>query len=100
MKTQPSNVKLHYNIFYESLNKKTFFNKNGYDKLYPSASAPARIYGTRKMHKSSSSNSFPKLRPIVSSISTFNHSLARFLYDLLSPLVPNDYSYFFFCFSN
>ena len=60
--------------------------------MYPSASAPARIYGTPKMHKFSSSDSFPKLRPIVSSIGAFNYNLARFLSDLLSPLVPNDYS--------
>ena len=63
-----------------------------YDKLYPSGSAPARVYGTPKMHKFSSSDSFPKLHPIVSSIGTFNYNLARFLCDLLSPLVPNDYS--------
>ena len=44
------------------------------------------------MHKFSSSDSFPKLRPIVSSIGTFNYNLVRFLCDLLSPLVPNDYS--------
>ena len=44
------------------------------------------------MHKFSSSDSFPKLRLIVSSIGTFNYNLARFLCDLLSPLVPNDYS--------
>ena len=60
--------------------------------MYPSSSAPARIYGTPKMHKFSSSDTFPKLRPIVSSIGTFNYDLARFLCDLLSPLVPNDYS--------
>ena len=60
--------------------------------MYPSGSAPTRIYGTPKMHKFSSSDSFPKLRPIVSSIGTFNYNLARFLCDLLSPLVPNDYS--------
>ena len=29
---------------------------------------------------------------IVSSIGTFNYNLARFLCDILSPLVPNDYS--------
>ena len=74
------------------LKQKNFFNKNEYDKLYPSGSAPARIYGTPKMHKFSPSDSFPKLRPIVSSIGTFNYNLARFLCDLLSPLVPNDYS--------
>ena len=60
--------------------------------MYPSGSAPARIYGTPKMHKFSSSDSFLKLRLIVSSIGTFNYNLARFLCDLLSPLVPNDYS--------
>ena len=44
------------------------------------------------MHKFSSSDSFPKLCLIVSTIGTFNYKLARFLCDLCSPLVPNDYS--------
>ena len=78
--------------FLRKLKQKTFFNENEYDKLYPSSSAPARIYGTPKMHKFSSSDSFPKLRPTVSSIGTFNYNLAPFLCNLLSPLVPNDYS--------
>ena len=69
------------------------FNEIEYDKLYPSGSAPPRIYGTPEMHKFSSSDLFPKLRPIVSSIGTLNFNLARFLRDLLSPLVPNDYSW-------
>ena len=69
-----------------------FLNEIEYDKFYPSGSAPARIYGTPKMHKFSSSDLFPKRRPIVSSIGTFNYNLARFLCDLLSPLVTNDYS--------
>ena len=60
--------------------------------MCPSDSAPARRHGTPKIHKSSSSDSFPKLRPIVSSIGTFNYNLARFLCDLLSLLVPNDNS--------
>ena len=78
--------------FSRKLKQKNFLNKIEYDKLYPSGSAPARIYGTPKMHKFYSSDSFPKLRPIVSSIGTFNYNLARFLCDLLSPLVPNDHS--------
>ena len=78
--------------FLSKLKQKNFFNEIEYDKLYPSGSAPAGIYGTPKMHKFSSSDSFPKLCPIVSSIGTFNYNLARFLCDLLSPLVPNDYS--------
>ena len=84
------------------LKQKKFFNEIEYDNLYPSGSAPARIYDTPKMHKFFSSDSFPKLRAIVSSIVTFNYNLARLLCDLLSPLVPNDYSCkdIFFCFSN
>ena len=78
--------------FLRKLKQKNFFNEIEYDKLYPSCSAPARICGTPKMHKFSSSDSFPKLRPIVSSIGAFNYNLARFLCDLLSPLIANDYS--------
>ena len=78
--------------FLRKLKQKNFFNENEYDKLYPSGSAPAGFYGTPKMHKFSPSDSFPKLHLIVSSIGTFNYNLARFLCDLLSPLVPNDYS--------
>ena len=39
-----------------------------------------------------SRDSFPKLRPIASSVGTFNYDLARFLCDRFSPLIPNDYS--------
>ena len=60
--------------------------------MYPSGSDHAQIYGTPKMHRFSSSYSFSKLRPIFSSIGTFNYNLDCFLCDLLSPLVPNDYS--------
>ena len=44
------------------------------------------------MHKFSSSDTVPKLCSIVSSIGTFSYDLARFLCDLLSPVVPDDYS--------
>ena len=60
--------------------------------MYPSGCVPARIYGTHKIHKFSFIDSFPKLRPIVSTIGTFNYNLACFLCDLLSPLFPNDHS--------
>ena len=79
-------------LFLRKLKYKTFFNENEYDKLYPSGSAPARIYGTPKTHKFSSNDSFLKLRAIVSSIGTFNYNPASFLCDLLSLLVPNDYT--------
>ena len=60
--------------------------------MCPSVSAPARIYGTPKMQKFFYSDSYLKLRPIVSSIGTFSYNLARFFCDLLSTLVPNYYS--------
>ena len=59
--------------------------------MYPDGSAPARIFGTPKMHKFSPSDTFPKLCLIVASIRIFNHDLARFLCDLFSPVVPVDY---------
>ena len=51
--------------FLRKLKQKNFLNENEYDKLHPSGSTPARIYGTSKMHKFSSSDSFTKLRPLV-----------------------------------
>ena len=78
--------------FIRNLKQRNFFKENEYDKFYPSGPAPAPIYDTPKMHKFSSSDSLPKLRPIVSSIGTFNYNLADFLCDLLLPLIPNDYS--------
>ena len=74
------------------MKQKNFFNEIEFDKLYPSGSAPARIYGTPKMHKFSSTDSFPKLHLIFSTIGTFNYNLACFPCDPLSPLVPTDYS--------
>ena len=62
--------------FLSKLKQKNFSNENGYDRLYPSGSALACIHGTFKMHKFSSSDTFPKLRLIVSSIVTFNYDLA------------------------
>ena len=74
------------------MKQKNFFSEIEYDKLCPSGSAPTRIYGTPKIHKFSSSDWFPKLDPIISSIVTFNYNLVLFLCDLLSPLAPSDYS--------
>ena len=61
--------------FLRKLKQRNFFNEIEYDKLYASGSAPASIYGTPKMRKFSSTDSCPKLRPIVSSIGTFNPNL-------------------------
>ena len=42
--------------FLHKLKQKYFFNEIEYGKLYPSGSAPARIYGTPKTNKFSSSD--------------------------------------------
>ena len=78
--------------FLRKLKQKNFFDKNEYDKLYRSGSAPACIHGTPKMHKFSLSDLFPKLHLLVSSTDTFNYDFACFLCDLISPIVPDDYS--------
>ena len=39
----------------------------------------------QKIHKSFSSGSTPPLRPIVSSIDTYNYKIAQYLGSLLSP---------------
>ena len=75
MKAQLWNVKLHFNVCYVSWNKKNVFNENEHDKLYPSGSVPSRIYGTPKMHKFSSSDTFIVLCLIVSSIGNFNYDI-------------------------
>ena len=58
--------------FLRNLKQKNFLNENVSYKLYPSDSAPARIFVIPKMDKSSFSDTFSKLRPIVSSIGNFN----------------------------
>ena len=44
------------------------------------------------MHKIQSPNAIPPFRPIVSSLNTFNHQLAKYLCNLLQPLLPNTYT--------
>ena len=43
------------------------------------------------IHKLTDSDSFPKLRPIVSFVGTFNYNLAKYLCNLLSPHLPEQY---------
>ena len=62
-----------------------------YEKIYPSGFSPAKIYGSPKMHKPFDSNSLPNFRPIVSSIGTYNYNLSKYLCELLSPNLPNEF---------
>ena len=69
-------------------NEKRCLNNLDYKFIYASGPVPAKIYGTSKMHKLTDSDSFPKLRPIVSSVGTYNYNLAKYLCNLLSLHLP------------
>ena len=51
-------------------------------RLYPTVDQPPRFYGLPKVHKKDT-----PLRPIVSSIGSISYQCARYLADILSPLV-------------
>ena len=72
-------------------NEKKCLNDVDYKFIYPSGSAPAKFYGTPKMHNLTDSDSFPELRPIVSSVGNYNYNLAKYLCNLLSPHLPEQY---------
>ena len=78
--------------FFRTLkNNQKYLNNVDYKFIYLSGSAPAKIYGTPKMHKLTDSDSLPKLRPIVSSVGIYNYSLAKYLCNLLSLHLPEQY---------
>ena len=59
-------------------------------KIYPAGSQPSRLYGTPKLHKSFTI--VPPLRPIVSSINSFNYDQAKYLCKLLQTKIPSIHS--------
>ena len=63
-----------------------------YEQIYPSGFSPAKIYGSPKMHNPFDSNSPPSFCPIVSSIGTYNYNTSKYLCELLSPNLPNEFS--------
>ena len=85
-------MKLHYNGFYVSWNKKTFLTKMNIINCILLVLLLLVSMTPLNCTKFSSIDLFPKLGPIVSSTGTFNYNLASFLCNLLSPLVPNNYS--------
>ena len=81
--------------FARSLLKKNLLTKEQFDLIRPSGSSPALLYGLPKVHKAQT-----PLRPIMSSLSTFNRNLSKFLIQFLMPLTTNCYtvaSTFEFC---
>ena len=71
--------------FLLSLKKGGFFSKEDYERIYPTGSMPARLYGNPKMHKVKEPGVIPPMRPIVSSIGSYKYNLAKFLGNELTP---------------
>ena len=55
--------------------------------LYTSGSRPGKLYGLPKVHKTDN-----PLRPIISSIGTFNYNLAKFLVPMIAPFTKNEFT--------
>ena len=73
--------------FLRSMKDKNIFTKENYEKIYPSGSKPAFIYGAPKILKLKHSNINELfLRPIILSISTYNYDLVKFLSLIFSNL--------------
>ena len=64
------------------LKKNDKISQRDYEKVYPTAEALPKFYGLPKIHKPGT-----PLRPIVSGCGTTTHPMARFLADILSPLM-------------
>ncbi|XP_037802991.1 uncharacterized protein LOC119597485 [Penaeus monodon] len=66
---------------------KSSISVNTYNLLMTSGSRPGTLYGLPKVHKAN----IP-LRPIISSIGTFNYNVAKFLVPIIAPITTNQYT--------
>ena len=73
--------------------KKQFLDDVTYERIYPSGSPPFRLYDMPyKVHRIKSNSAVHSFSLIVSSKGSFNYHLSRSFFDLLTRLVPTDYS--------
>ena len=61
--------------------KEDAFDEKTYKKVYPCGSKTGVLYGLPKIHKKEN-----PLRPIISAVGTYTHSLAKYLVEILSPV--------------
>ena len=73
--------------FLYNLKSSGVLNDAIYNRIRPSGSQPARLYGLPKIHKENT-----PLRPIVSCIGTYSYELAKYLVTILKPLCDNQYT--------
>jgi hypothetical protein len=71
--------------FLKRLLDKGTISQQVYDKTRPMGSKAGSLYGLPKVHK----EGFP-MRPIISSIGTYNYGLAKWLDSIIKPLLDND----------
>ena len=71
------------------IKSKNLFDEKTYKKIYPCGPKLATIYGIPKTYKMLFDSDDFCLRPIFSSIGTYNYNLAKFLTELLDPVIPN-----------
>ena len=74
--------------FLRTLKGSRYLDNSTYSKIYPSGSQCGRMYGLPKLHKVYSNAVIPPFRPVVSSIGTYNYQLAKYLSDILTPVLP------------
>ena len=77
--------------FLKKIKDKNLFDENKYKKIYPCGSKPTTVYGLPKTHKMLFHSDDFSLRPIISSIGTYNHNLAKFLTELLDPVISKEH---------
>ena len=76
--------------FLRKIKDKNLFDENNIRKFCPCGSNPGIIYGLLKTHKMLFDSDDFSLRPIISSIGTYNYNLTKFLIELLDPVIPKE----------
>ena len=73
--------------YLSGLRKNKVFTDIEYKLIYPGGSDIGKMYGLPKTHKLSNINKKLKVRPIISSIDTYNYGLAKYLCVSLTKLI-------------
>ena len=78
-------------MFLEENQEENLFDENTYQKIYHCSSKPATIHGLPKTHKILFDSDGFYLRPIISSIGTYNYNFAKFLTKLLDLIILKEH---------
>lgn len=78
------NYKKEFAKVLKDLLERQVIDRTLHKKLYPTSDQPPKFYGLPKIHKKDT-----PLRPIVSSVGSISYNCARYIADILSPIVGN-----------